>query len=98
MKSAKVLLVLAASAAAFGLQPTTAWAIRAIGTVVSGEITSTPTSAQIEIAHHVYRIRAHSPAAAAVRGFYYGQVVDVIFDKPGANAEPQIVSIAAHKD
>lgn len=95
---AKNWLLLAASVAALGLQPTEAWATRAMGAVVTGEITSSPTSAQIGIGHHLYRIKANSPAAAAARGFYFGQVVDVIFDRPAANAEPQIVSIAAHKE
>jgi|GEM_PF-2827788 hypothetical protein len=98
MKIAKILLVLAASVAALGLPPTGAWATRAMGAVVTGEITSSPTSAQIEIGHHVYRIKANSPAAAAARGFYYGQVVDIVFDRPAANAQPEVVSIAAHKD
>jgi hypothetical protein len=97
MKSFKVLVVLAASAVAFGLQPAAAWATRAIGAVVTGEVTSAPTASQIEIAHHVYRIKANSPAAAAARSFYYGQVVDAILDKPVANAQPEVVAIAAHK-
>jgi hypothetical protein len=98
MKIAKILLVLAASTASLGLTPSAAWATRAMGAVVTGEITSAPTSAQIEIAHHVYRIKANSPAAAAARSFYYGQVVDATFDRPAANAQPLVVSIAAHKD
>jgi len=98
MKIAKILLVLAATTASLGLTPSAAWAIRAVGVVVTGPLTSAPTSTQIEIAHHVYRIKANSPAAAAARSFYYGQVVDATFDKPAVNAQPEIISIAAHKD
>jgi hypothetical protein len=95
---ARLWMMLAASVVALGLPPTGAWATRAIGAVVTGEITSSPTSTQIEIGHHLYRIRANSPAAAAARSFYFGQMVDVLFDRPAVNAEPQIISIAAHKE
>jgi len=98
VKKAKSLWLLAAAVVALGLQPTGAWATRALGAVVTGEITASPSSTQIEIGHRVYRIKANSPAAAAARTFYFGQVVDAIFDRPGANAEPEIVSIAAHQE
>jgi hypothetical protein len=96
MKHAKLALVSAVFAVALGLQTGTGWATQALGALITGEITASPSPTQIEIAHRVYHIKAHSPAAAAARSFYLGQVVDVTLDKPAINAQPEVVSVAPH--
>src|SRR5882762_6142712 len=96
MKLRKLWFVTAASMLAFSLQPQAGWATRMVGASITGEITASPSSAQIEVAHRVYRIKANSPAEKAARSFYLGQVVDIILDLPGANSEPEVVSIAPH--
>lgn len=92
----KLWLVMGALLISLSLQPAAAWASRPVGDVITGEITASPSATEIEIGHHVYRIKANSPAAAAARSFYYGQTVDVTLDKPAMGAEPEVVSITPH--
>ena len=75
-----------------------AWATMAIGTVVTGEISASPTATQIEIAHRVYHIKAGSPAAAVARSLSLGEVVDATFDRPPVNAEAEVVALTPHTD
>jgi hypothetical protein len=81
-----------------GASPVTGWAARAVGTVVTGAITASPSSTQIEVAHHVYSIEANSPAAANARSFFLGQVVDLVLTRGSASGAPEVISITAHKD
>jgi hypothetical protein len=97
MKSAKLWLM-AAAIIAIGSQPATSWATRAVGATVTGEITASPSSTEIEVAHRRYHIEANSPATETARSFFLGQVVDVMLSRPGANKEPEVVSISAHVD
>jgi hypothetical protein len=96
MKLQKLWLTLGALMISLSLQPAAGWASRAVGAVITGEITASPSATGIEISHHLYRIKADSPAAAAAHGFYFGQRVDVTLDKPAKGAEPEVVSIALH--
>ena len=96
MKLGKIYFVIAAVIIAFGLQSPTGWASIAVGAKVTGEITASPSGAQIEVAHHIYHIKANSAAQKAARNFYLGQVVDIVLDRPAMNREPEVVSIAPH--
>jgi hypothetical protein len=69
------------------------WATRAVG-VITGAITATPSSGQIEVSNHVYHVKANSAAAKDLSTFHAGQIVDLIFDQPGPDAE--VVAIAPH--
>lgn len=96
MKLGKLWLISGACTIALSVYCNASWATRAIGALVTGEITASPSSSQIEVAHQVYHIQANSPAAKAARSFYLGQVVDLVLDRPGINRAPEVVSIAAH--
>lgn len=97
MKLRKVGFVIGAAMISLSLQPS-AWATKAVGTVITGEISASPTPTQIEIAHHVYHIKAGSPAAAAARSLSLGEVVDATFDRPPVNGEAEIVALTPHTD
>ena len=77
--------------------PMIGWATRAVGSIITGPITAAPSSARIEIAHHVYAIQTNSPAAKSANTFYLGQVVDVTLSRPAANGQPEVVAIAVHQ-
>jgi hypothetical protein len=96
MKLRKLWLIMCALMISLSLQPTAGWASRAVGAMITGEITASPSATAIEIGHHLYRIKPDSPAAAAAHSFYFGQLVDVTLDKPAMGAEPQVVSITPH--
>lgn len=97
MSFRKVGFVVGAVMVAVSLQPR-AWATRALGSVITGEISASPTTTQIEIAHHLYHIKAGSPAAAAARSLSLGQVVDATLDRPPVHGEAQVVALAPHTD
>ena len=96
MKQRIVCFMVVALLTSLGLQPSLAWATRAVGATITGQLTATPSAGQIEVAHHVYHIKANSPAARTFRNFYNGQTVDVLLDRPASPAEPTVVSIAIH--
>ena len=96
MKFRRLWIIIGALMISLSLQPGAAWASRALGEVITGAITASPSATEIEIAHHLYRIKATSPAAAAAHGFYFGQLVDVTLDKPAIGAQPEVVSITTH--
>jgi hypothetical protein len=97
MKLGKAGLIVGAMVATLGLQPD-AWATRAVGSVVTGEISASPSTTQIEIAHHVYRIKAGSQAAATARSLSLGELVDATLDRPPVNGEAEVVALAPHSD
>lgn len=97
MKLGKLSLITATAAVVFCLQSASVWAIRPVGATVTGQITASPSPSQIEIAHHLYRIEANSPAAKAARSFFLGQTVDAILSNPGTNSSPQVVSLVLHQ-
>lgn len=96
MKPGKLSLIAATAAIMFCLQSSSAWAIRALGVTVTGQITASPSPTQIEIGHHLYHIQPNSPAAQAARSFFLGQTVDAILSNPGVSAEPEVVSLVLH--
>jgi hypothetical protein len=97
MKLGKLSLIAATAAFALCLQTGAAWAIRPVGATVTGQITASPSPTQIEIAHHLYRIEANSPAAKAARSFFLGQTVDAVLSNPGTNSAAQVVSLVLHQ-
>jgi hypothetical protein len=97
MKLRKLVLAVICALSALAIQPS--WAIRAVGAKVTGQITAMPSAVQIEVAHHVYTIKANSPAAKAYRHFSSGDTVDLMLDRPAnRNETPTVVSILKHTD
>jgi hypothetical protein len=66
------------------------------GAVVTGQVTSTYTSGQIEVDHRAYRIKTDSAAAHTVHAVHLGQVVDLEFDGPVVTPTAQVITIAPH--
>jgi hypothetical protein len=96
MKSGKIGLGAAALAVAIGLSPSIGWSSRPFGAMITGEVTSAPLNGEIEIAHHLYHVKAKSAADKALTSFYAGQNVDVVLDGPANSSGSQIVSIVVH--
>lgn len=96
MKLVKLRFVVGAGIVTLALQMPAAWASRPIGSAVSGEVTATPTSGRIQVAHHVYRIKVNSPADKNFRSFNQGQLVDLILDGPPDSQSSSVLVIAAH--
>jgi hypothetical protein len=88
----------AAGVVALGLclQPNVGWSTRLLGPVLTGEVTAVPASGTIEISHRAYRVKPNSAADKALRNFYVGETVDVVFDAPLSNSSAEIVSIVQH--
>jgi uncharacterized transporter YbjL len=97
MKSTKFALVIGAAVLAAGLVPNVGWSTRLLGGMVSGEVTATPSSGTIEVAHHLYHVKAKSPAEKALSSIHAGQNVDIILDEAStAGSLPEVVSITQH--
>lgn len=88
--------LIAAFALLVCLGPTIGWCNKAAGGLVTGEITATPVSGQIEVAHHVYRIKAGSFADRIFRSFSAGQVVDLVLDSPTGDKKASVIVITKH--
>jgi hypothetical protein len=97
MKLDKLGIVAAAFALALCLEPTVGWSTRAFGAVFSGEITAAPSSGQIEIAHHTYRVKPQSSADKSLSSFYAGESVDLVLDGPIESSASEVISIMVHK-
>jgi hypothetical protein len=96
MKLAKFSMLSAIFTVMLSLQPMAGWASRVVGPTVTGPITASPSTTQIEIAHQTYHIQANSPAAKTVHSFFLGQVVDAVLTAAGGTTAPEVVSITAH--
>ena len=96
MKLVALMPRFAALGVALALQTSPTWASRPVGTTVTGELTATPGTLLVEVAHHPYRVKANTPAAKALHNFFLGQTVDLVLDVPAQNAEPEVVSISPH--
>jgi hypothetical protein len=92
MKHGKLWLAMAASVIGLALQPPTG----AVGAKVTGQVTATPSGVQIEVDHHVYHIKANTPAAKAYRNFYNGDTVDLMLEHAATLSESTVVSIVKH--
>jgi hypothetical protein len=78
------------------LQPTVGWSSRALGPVITGEVTAPPSSGTIEISHRAYRVKPNSAADKALQSFYVGETVDAVFDGPLTGTSAEIISIVQH--
>ncbi|HEY2782508.1 MAG TPA: hypothetical protein VGI90_17135 [Steroidobacteraceae bacterium] len=96
MKLGKLSLVASILAFALSLQPIAALATKVPGVTVTGQITASPSSTQIEIAHTLYPIQPNSPAASVARSFFLGQTVDALLSDPGAGGQPEVIALTAH--
>ena len=96
MKLVKLMPRLTAMGLILALQTSGAWASRPVGERVTGAITATPGPLTVEVAHHVYPVKPDTPAAKALRKFFLGQTVDLVFDFPSQGAEAEVVAITPH--
>jgi hypothetical protein len=96
MKLRKLWMTVAALALACSFRPDSGWASRAYNDLVTGEVTATPISGQIEVDHKTYQIKPNSLADQVFRHFTPGQVVDLVLDAPPGNKNAMVVSITAH--
>ena len=96
MKLGNLSLVAGALTLAICLKPNVGWSTRAYAAVITGEVTAAPFSGEIEIAHHLYHVRAGSAAAKALSNFYAGQTVDAILDGVPGTTTTEIVSLTVH--
>jgi hypothetical protein len=76
--------------------PNVGWSTRVPGRLVTGQVTSTPTSGQIEVDHRLYRVKAGTAADKNLHKFHLSQMVDLELDAPVATKSNEVVSIAAH--
>jgi hypothetical protein len=70
-----------------GLTPDPASSSRVIAAPIVGQITASPSSTEIEVDHHPYHIKAHSPAEKTSPTLNVGQRVSLILD--GASGDPK---------
>jgi len=96
MKLGNLSLVAGAFALAICLKPNVGWSTRAYAAVVTGEVTAAPQGSEIEIAHHLYHVKANSAAAKALSSFYVGQTVDAILDGVPGSTTTEIVNLTVH--
>jgi hypothetical protein len=89
----RVVLCAAAFSAALLLAPCVGWSTRVPDGMVSGEITSLPSSSQIEVAHQRYRIKEDSAASKKARDVAVGQRVQLILNGPASDPKSQVVAI-----
>jgi hypothetical protein len=96
MIQVRIAVLLTALAAVFCLGPSPGWCTRAYGDLISGEVTAAPLSGEIEIAHHVYHVKAKSAADKALSSIYAGEMVDAVLDGPAGSTASQVISITQH--
>jgi hypothetical protein len=96
MKQHNFWSAMAALCGALTLMCAPVWATRAVGAKITGQITATPSSAQIEVDHHVYLIQKNTPAAKVFRNFYFGDSVELTLERHATDNAPTVVSIVKH--
>jgi hypothetical protein len=87
----------AALALALLLSPVAGWCNRVFTDQVTGQITATPISGQIEVEHRAYKVRPGSLADKALHEFSEGQRVDIVLDAPPSDKGAQVVKITLHQ-
>ena len=95
LRTSLLSLLLAVPALILGLAPDRASSTHALGQPVVGQITAAPTSTGIEVNHHSYRIKAHSPAAQTSLSLNVGQKVSLILDGPSGDVRASVIGITA---
>ena len=98
MNLAKLGLVVSAFALVVCLAPNVGWSTRVVGPMITGEVTATPQNGEIEVAHHLYHVKANSAADKALSGFYAGQTVDLVLDGAATNPASEVISITPHSE
>lgn len=96
MKPGKFVVMISAVALAFALVPNVGWSTRAYGPMITGEVTAAPSNGTIEIAHHLYHIKANSAADKVLNSIHAGQNVDIILDGPQSSSASEVVAITQH--
>jgi uncharacterized transporter YbjL len=97
MKPMKFALMIAAVVFAAALMPKVGWSTRVYGGMVTGEVTAAPANGTVEIAHHLYHVKAKSAAEKALSSIHAGQKVDAILDDASPTGSvPEVVSITQH--
>jgi hypothetical protein len=96
MKLGKLGLVVSAFALAICLKPNVGWSTRAYAAMITGVVTAAPLNGEIEIAHHLYHVKANSIADKALSSFYAGETVDAVLDGPAGSNASQVISITVH--
>jgi hypothetical protein len=96
MKQRQVRSAVVALCGVIALMSAPVWATRAIAGIVTGQVTGTPSSTQIEVDHQKYLIEKNTPAAKGYRNFYLGDSVDLTLEQHPANNEPTVVAIVKH--
>jgi hypothetical protein len=64
--------------------------------MITGEVTATPQNGEIEVANHVYHVKAGSGADKALSGLHAGQTVDLVLDGAASNPASEVISITPH--
>ena len=95
VKLCKRIVIVAASTLALGGGPNLAWSTQAYANGVTGEITATPISGEIEVAHRIYHIKAGSAADQNFRSFSAGQTVYLVLDGPASSSTSTVIAITA---
>lgn len=93
MKKAYVLALMAAVALAGTLFASPGWSNRVFTDKVTGSITATPISGEIEVDHRVYKVRSGTPADESLHGFSEGQKVELTLDGPPDSSTSQVMKI-----
>lgn len=83
-------------ATTLSLQPHAGWSSQMFSVAVTGEVTATPVSGTIEVAHKSFQVKPHSLADKILRQIKYGQVVDLVMDGPPDSGKSQVVAINLH--
>lgn len=94
MKKHYVLALMAAVVLAGTLFASPGWSNRVFSDKVTGEITATPISGEIEVDHHIYRVRSGTPADESLHGFSEGQRVELTLDGPVDASTSQVMKIS----
>ncbi len=85
--------LLIAPALILGLAPGRAFSAHALSQPIVGQITASPTSTEIEVNHHPYKIKANSPAAKTSPTLTVGQKVSLILDGPSGDVRASVIGI-----
>ncbi|MGD0501948.1 MAG: hypothetical protein ABSD02_04355 [Steroidobacteraceae bacterium] len=86
--------LLIAPALIAGMSPDRAFGSHALAQPIVGQITASPTSTEIEVNHHPYHIKAHSPAEKTSPTLNVGQKVSLILDGPSGDAKSNVIGIS----
>ena len=96
MNGSKMWMAAAAATIAAALSVGSAFANRLPGALITGHVTAISGVESLNVDGHVYRIKAASAAAEAVRKLSPGQLVDVQLDGPTTTSASEVVNVMPH--